>query len=367
MIPLFKVHVPANIGQVIQEVFETGFITEGKQTDEFEQELAERFQNPYTAVVNSGTSALTLAYKLAGVGPGTEVISSPMTCMATNEPIQTLGGNIVWADIDPQTGNIDPQSVARKITEKTVAVSAVHWSGLPFNLEEINRVCRSANPKIKIIEDAAHAFGASYHGHTIGSNHGLSDYCCFSFQAIKHLTTVDGGAITVHNEDDHARIKRLRWFGLDRKFKGDKWSQDVTESGFKFHMNNINAVIGLEQLCYVDSLIQSHISNGQYFDAKISNPKVRPLVQDPLSTSSYWIYTVVVDDRDAFKKHMADNDIACDIVHYRNDKYSTFSSFSNDNLPGVDYFCSHMINIPVGWWLTSSQRDLIVSAINSFR
>ena len=135
-------------------------ITEGEYSDKFEKLFGEYVANTNTSLLNSCTSALTLAYYMSGVGPGDEVISTPMTCMATNEPIDTLGAKIVWADIDPTTGNIDPESIKKKITSKTKAIVGVHWAGQPFEIEEINAIAKSHG--IKVIEDAAHATGASF-------------------------------------------------------------------------------------------------------------------------------------------------------------------------------------------------------------
>lgn len=364
MIPLFKVHVPDNLGKKIQEVFDSGMITEGKYSDEFEEKLVKRF-GASTSLVNSGTSALTLAYRLAGVQSGKSVISTPMTCMATNEPIHTMGGKIIWADIDTTTGNISPKSIEKVLTPETCAIVGVDWAGSPFDVDGVYDVLTRHNRlDVIVIADAAHAFGASYKGKPVGSE---CDFVCFSFQAIKHLTTVDGGAITSKCSSDDELIKKLRWFGLDRKFVGEKWSQDITHSGYKFHMNNVNAAIGLAQLSHIDRIIDAHRKCGKTYDALIKNPRVIPLKQDPHSESSYWIYTVLVNDRKSFQKHMAAHNIACDVVHFRNDKYSVFEEFKNDELPGVDEFCSKMINIPCGWWLSTSDIEKILYAIEIYR
>jgi dTDP-4-amino-4,6-dideoxygalactose transaminase len=363
MIPLFKVFVPNDIGQKIQEVFDSGVITEGRYSDEFELRLSDRF-GTFTSLTNSGTSALTLAYIASGVGPGTDVISTPMTCMATNEPIDTLGARIIWADIDPRTGNIDPSSVAKILTPNTKAIVGVHWSGMPFDVNGVYEVLKKVGRMdVKVIADAAHAMGARYGEAHVGDE---CDHVCFSFQAIKHLTTVDGGAVTSKNKTDDVRIKKLRWFGLDRKYAGEKWSQDITESGYKFHMNNVNAAIGLAQLPYLYQNLVKHVDNGTFYDREITNPRVKPLQHlRNNSQSSYWIYTVLVDDREKFKKYMNDRFISCDIVHFRNDKYKVFEKYQR-NLPGVDEFCAKMINIPVGWWLTDEERQHIVNSVNSY-
>jgi dTDP-4-amino-4,6-dideoxygalactose transaminase len=363
MIPLFKVNIPKNIGLILQEVFDSGMITEGEYSDKFENEFTKYVQSNYSCLVNSGTSALTLAYICSNVKPGDEVISTPMTCMATNEPIHTLGAKIVWADIDPKTGNIDPEDVKKKITSKTKAIVGVHWAGMPFDIQAINDIAKQHG--VKVIEDAAHALGAKYKGKLIGSH---SDYVCFSFQAIKHLTTVDGGAITCNSEEEYTRLKKLRWFGLDRKFKGSKWTQDITESGYKFHMNNVNAAIGLEQLKTIQSVIDAHKKNHKYYDEHISNSKIKKMLQSPDSESSCWIYTVLTPNREELQKYLLEKGIASDVVHVRNDTYSVFKEFVAplNSLKGCDEFCSQHLNIPVGWWLTDEQKKYIVDVINSY-
>ena len=361
MIPLFKVHHPVGVGQKIEELFQGGMITEGEKSDTFERMIAEYVSNENTSLVNSCTSALTLAYNSIGLGPGDEVITSPMTCMATNEPIFQTGAKIVWADIDPTTGNICPEDVKRKINNKTKAIVAVHWAGQPFDIDSISSIAKENN--LKVVEDAAHALGAKYNGAPIG---GHSDFVCFSFQAIKHLTTADGGAICSKNEEDDKRIKKLRWFGLDRKYKGSKWEQDISEPGYKFHMNNLNAVIGIEQMKYIENLVSSHKENARFYDEGIENKNITKLRRPENAESSHWIYTLLAEDREGFKNYLQNNGIASDVVHVRNDRYSLFSGHESD-LPGCDEFCSKMINIPVGWWLTGEQTQHIKNTVNNWK
>ena len=142
MISLFKVHIPDNLNKTLQSVFESGFISEGKQADDFERSFGNFIDNQNTCLVNSCTSALTLAYRVSDIQPGDEIIVTPLTCMATNEPAHLMGAKLVWADIDPMTGNIDPDDVKKKITRNTKAISAVHWAGQPFEIDEINKIAK---------------------------------------------------------------------------------------------------------------------------------------------------------------------------------------------------------------------------------
>lgn len=367
MIPLMKVSLPSNVGEIVQKVADTGFVTEGEFSDEFEKKFGEYIGNPNVRLVNSGTSAITLAAHMCDIQPGDEVISTAMTCMATNEPFYNIGAKIIFADVEPDTGNIDVKDIERKITDKTKAIMMVHWAGQPCKIDEINELAKKHG--IKTIEDAAHSLRSTYKGVRIG-NH--SDFVCFSFQAVKHLTTIDGGAIACKSFEDAERARKLRWFGLDRNFKAppgeppaSRWEQDITEVGYKFHMNNVNAAIGIEQLKSIDEIIDRHVANGKFYDKYISNPKVTIPTRDKNGDSSYWIYSVLVDDKRKFKDYMEKNGIACDVAHVRNDEYSVFKHLQVAS-PGLDEFSSKMMNIPVGWWLTTKDREYIVGMINKY-
>jgi dTDP-4-amino-4,6-dideoxygalactose transaminase len=363
-----KIHTPHNIGQVLQKVWDSGFITEGEYSDRFEVMFGDFVNNPNVALVNSCTSALTLASHMCDLRPGDEVITTAMTCMATNIPFYNHGAKLVFADVDPRTGNISVDSIIDKINNRTKAIVMVHWAGLPCDLKPINDLARKHG--IKTIEDAAHALRSTYHNKLIG-NH--SDYVCFSFQAVKHMTTADGGAIVCRTIEDVERIRKLRWFGLDRHHTApvgeppaSRWEQDIPEVGYKMHMNNINAVIGIEQLKYINALIDLHISNGEYYDHHIDNPHIMKLDRPKDRQSTYWIYTVLVENRKHFKEYLAKNDIASDVAHVRNDTYSVFEKFRTDGLVGLDEFDSKQLNIPVGWWVNNNDREYIVSIINNY-
>ncbi|KKS22833.1 MAG: hypothetical protein UU81_C0047G0005 [Microgenomates group bacterium GW2011_GWC1_41_8] len=363
-IPLFKVHMPKTVLGPLGKVLMSGYISEGDKSHEFEKNFQEFIGNPNVALVNSGTSALSLAYRLAGIGPGDEVISTPMTCLATNEPIMTSGAKIIWADIDKNTGNIDTKSLEGRITPKTKAIVVVHWAGNPVDLGAVTKIAKKHN--LKVIEDAAHALGAKYDGKYIG-NH--SDYVCFSFQAIKHLTTVDGGAVAVKTPEEYQRAILLRWYGNARSSTSDpiKWSGDVLEPGYKMHMNDVNATIGLEQLKYMPKIIAMYKKNAAYLLEGLEGIKEITLPQTTVNgESSFWLFTIKLpgeDYRQRFSEALRARGIANGIVHSRNDAYSLFKSWKRSDLPGVDDFCSRMLNIPCGWWLSKSDVSYIIKNI----
>ena len=295
MINLFKVHMPPNVEQELGVVLRSGYIAEGARVKEFENLFAQYINNPNTLMVNSCTSAITLSLIAAGVMPGDEVIATPMTCMATNLPIHTLGAKIVWADIDPETGNIDPASIRRKISKKTKAIIYVHWAGQPSDIITITNIANEYG--LKIIEDAAHALGSEYEGKKIG-NHG--DFVCFSFQAIKHITTGDGGAICLNNHNSQKMlnlIQKMRWYGLDRSIgcSTDKWKQDIDTAGFKMNMNDITATLGIAQMDCVENIVNMHQKNCEYYDAELASTDGITLVKrNPHSHTAAWIYTLLL-------------------------------------------------------------------------
>lgn len=365
MIPLFKVFMPESVIEPLKKTLFSGFIGQGPRVEEFEQALADYIGNPLILTINNGTAALHLALRLAGVGYGDEVITTALTCTATNWPILANGGIPVWADIDPDTGNIDPKSIAKRITKKTKAIMVVDWGGYPCDLEEIKKIAISpSGKKIPIIEDAAHAFGAIYENTKVGN---IADFTMFSFQAIKHLTTVDGGALCLLDEEIYKRGKLLRWYGIDREGprKDFRCEEDVKEWGYKFHMNDVTATIGLEQLKYVEKTLRRHRENAAYYHKNLKGiPGLTLLKEKPDRLSSYWIFTFKVKDRDKFVKYMYAKNITVSRVHRRNDTHPVVKQFKS-HLPNLDRFEKEMICIPVGWWVTEKQRDYIVKSIKA--
>mgnify|MGYP001620174058 CR=1 FL=1 len=363
MIPLFKVHMPESVMAPLQATLMSGYIGQGPRVDEFEVALTPWVGSKNVLTLNSGTSALHLALRLAGVGFGDEVVSTAMTCTATNEPILERGARIVWADINPRTGNIDPASVERKITPKTKAIMAVHWGGYPCDLAELAAIGKRHG--IPIIEDAAHAFGAQYQGKPIGVH---SDFVCYSFQAIKHVTTVDGGALVCKSDEAYRRGKLLRWYGIDRESprKDFRCEEDVVEHGYKFHMNDVAATIGLEQLKYAPKILQAHRDNAAYYVKRFKGlPGLQLLDYRPDRQSAYWLFTMTVRDQAGFMRHMQEAGVAVSRVHARNDTHTMFREFVCP-LPGVDSFDRNQVSIPVGWWLSEADRAAVADAVVAF-
>lgn len=358
MIPLIKPFIPSPEALMprLEKILYSGYIAEGEATAEFEQKLSELLGNPYCLTVNSGTAALHIALRLIGVKDGDEVISTAMTAEPTNTTIALTGAKVVFADVDVNTGLISPESIEANINAKTKAIMVVHYAGMVCDMDRINAISQKYG--IPVIEDAAHAFMSMYNGQYIGNN---SPFTCFSFQAIKHLTTVDGGLLCLKTEDDYIRAKKMRWFGLDKNVP--RLKSDITEAGFKYHMNNVIATIGLVQLEHLEDNVLKYIVNGKFFDEHLKG--IDGLTQIPYypnTSPSYWLYTVKVERRDDFIKMMSENGIMTSPLHLRNDRHSVFKA-KNTKLPALDVFYNSFVHTPCGWWLSEDDKHKIVETI----
>lgn len=365
-IDLFKVFMAPNTPAEISNVLTSGFIGQGPKVEEFENKLKQRFNNPFINTVNSCTSGLELAvHMVKNNDSDCEIITTPLTCTATNFAILSRGAKIKWADVDPNNCNIDLDDVARKITSRTKAIMVVHWSGYPVDLDKLRDIQIKAMNMFgtmpAIIEDCAHAWGSKYKDKLIGT---YGNFAVFSFQAIKHLTTGDGGIIISPNDELHQRAKLLRWYGLDRNSSRDfRCQQNIKEFGFKWHMNDIAATIGLCNLEHTEDLINKHKDNGHYYNHALRNIKgVKLLENKPEYDSSYWIYTMMVENRTNFIKTMKEKGIMVGQVHDRNDKHDCLKEYRMV-LPGLDEVAKKMIAIPCGWWITRKNREYIVDCI----
>ena len=340
----------------LEEILYSGYIAMGEAVGNFETKFGNYIDNERVLALNSGTAALHIALCLLNVGNGDEVISTAMPAEPTNTTIALTGAKVVWADVDVKTGLLDPESVRKKITEKTKAIMLVHYAGMVCNMDEFNKISEEFN--VPIIEDTAHALGSKYKGKMVGSN---SRFTCYSFQAIKHLTTVDGGAISFLNDEDMDEAAKLRWFGLNKKVS--RLDNDIKRAGFKYGMNNVNATIGMVQLKHINEVIGRHIENGRYYDSALKNIPGGTLIPYYENTEpSYWLYTFKVENRDDFCRMLKDAGIEASQLHHRSDTHSVFQQ-SKCDLPALDQFYSEFVHIPCGWWVSDEDRERIVDLI----
>ncbi len=358
MIPLIKPFLPEKeiLLPELEKILYSGYIAEGEAVYQFEDAVKKYIGNPYCLALNSGTAALHLALIIADVKSGDEVISTPMTAEPTNTSISAIDAKIIWGDVNLNNGLLDPDSVRSLINSKTKAIVVVHYAGMVCDMDEFNKLSQEFN--IPIIEDAAHALGSKYNGKMVGNGQNVT---IFSFQAIKHMTTVDGGILSVTNENALERTRRLRWFGLDKKKA--RLLNDITELGYKYAMNNVNATIGNVQMRFINSVIDKYISNGKFYDNALKSINgIELMAYNKNTEPSYWLYTLKVERREDFIKMLEANSVTASPLHHRNDTHSIFKTLKRD-LPNMDIFYNSFVHIPCGWWVGNEDREYIVDLI----
>lgn len=385
MISLFKVHMTDDLTNV-NNVLKSGYITEGPKVKQFEKQL-EDFIGTNVLTVNSGTSALTLCFRLLLQPdiqcnwPGFDikkdvVLTTPLTCTASNWSILANNMKLKWVDTNRTTGMISLKDIENKLNEHTKIILFVHWGGVPCDLQKLDVILNNHEHKYgfrpRVIEDCAHAFGAELNDKMIG-NHG--NLCIFSFQAIKHLTTIDGGCICFPKQFEllYQRAKKLRWFGIDRDNRGVidgdfRKEEDILEFGYKFHMNDVNAAVGITNLPYVKKLISICQNNARmYLDLLKDVPQVQFMKTPVNCKPSYWLFSMRLlnTDKADFIHFMKSRDIMVSQVHKRNDLHTCVQEFKT-SLPQLDLLVKELICIPCGWWITETDVKYIVDCIKQY-
>jgi perosamine synthetase len=364
-IVLFYPHIPSGAAERVSQTLATRWIGQGPQVDRFETEFARHLGLKQPAIATgAGTDALHLAYVLAGLQAGDEVIVPVFTCTATNIPLLYHDIEIRFADIQRDTMNLDVDSIRSLITSKTKAIVCVHYGGLPCDMDEILELADQHG--IVVIEDAAHSVGAKYKGRPVGD---ISPYTMFSFQAIKHLTTGDGGMLFVPDEETAEKARRLRWFGIDRAAKqGGYWSNDIVDVGYKYQMTDIAAAIGLAGL---DELSDVLSIRRRLFNAYVEQLSDIPDLQ--LIGANYddrehaaWLFTVAVERRQALIEKLRSLGIESGRVHFRNDRYTIFKEFARaGDYPNMDYLDDRYLILPLHTKLTEQDVKRVCDAIRA--
>jgi perosamine synthetase len=364
-IPLFKPFIAESVVQSVAQTLRAGWISEGKKVKAFEERFCRHFHHPHALALNNGTAALHLAVSGAGVLPGDEVITTAQTFVATAMAILYCGARPVFADIQPGGPNIDPADVERKITPKTKAIIVVHYGGYPCDMDEINAIA-NRHKGISIIEDAAHALGSFYKERPVGS---LGRFGIFSFQAIKQLTTGDGGMLCSRDEQDHQKAYRQRWFGIDRgNRKPSELGQpvwDISEVGYKYQMNDIAATMGLAQLALFDRSQSRRLALNGYYRAMLGSVEGLNLLEEkPDRSGACWLFTVRVERRLDFIRALKSRGVEAAVWHQRIDENSLFGGPQQD-LPNQQAFNEQQVSIPLRDSLTDQEVEKILKAVKA--
>jgi perosamine synthetase len=354
--------------QAVIDVLRSDFLTTGPTVAKFEKQVAQYVGAKYAIAVSNGTAALHVACLAAGIKEEDEVITTPITFAASSNCVLYCGGTPVFADINPETYNIDPEDIKRKITNKTKAIIAVHFTGQPCEMDEIHAIAKEHN--LLVIEDAAHALGADYKGKMVGS---ISDMTTFSFHPVKHITTGEGGMITTNSEALYQRLSLFRTHGITRddklmtKNEGD-WYYQQLELGYNYRITDIQCALGISQMNKLDSFIERRKEIvKRYNEAFAKIDEITIPFQKENCNSSWHLYVIQVNNR----KEVFDRLRAAGIgvnVHYipvYKFPYYQNNGFSKVHCPKAEALYERLISLPIYAKLTQSEQDYVIEQVVS--
>lgn len=334
----------------IDSILHSGKLASGEYTQHFEAGLRDFFKIDNIASVNSFTGAISVATSTIGLKPGDEIIASPMACLGSTQPYAGAGLRIVWADIDPATGTLNPDDVKKRISSRTKAIIHNHFCGYPGYIDEINTI--GEDNGIWVIDDGIECFGTKYKGQLIGACG--TDVTVFSFNPVRILTTVEGGAVTFKDTNLYRKSLLIRDCGIDRSRFRDNMGEinpdcDIYLQGYGATLSNVNAYIGVRQFDALEQRLSGHRANAKLWDDIIRELKGIKPVSTVNGLPNYWVFGAIVENKIAMMEYFREKGFYASGVHINNNIYSVFGR--QKNLPGVDLFVNSFIALPCGWWI----------------
>jgi perosamine synthetase len=351
----------------VRKVFETGWLGMGSQVMEFENMMKDYLGARNVVAVSSGTTALHITLDAYGIGPGDEVITPSLTFCAAIQSIISLGATPVFCDINPDTLNIDISDMEKRITPRTRAIMPVHYCGYACDMDRILDIAGSR--KIVVIEDAAHAFGSSYKGKKIGS---IGDAACFSFDPIKNITCGEGGAIAVSDDGIAEKIRKKRVLGISkdswqRQENTQSWFYEVVTPGYRYHMSNINAAIGIVQLQKIQKFIERRKFIVEKYNAAFKNVNHIKMFKWDLSEMAPFMYILRVAEgrRDAMMNFLATKGVASGVHYIPNHIQPLFKNYATE-LPVTEMIWKEIVTLPLFYDMTEEDVNLVISSVIEF-
>lgn len=349
MIPLFKPYMP----QVLPEVdiiLHSGALAYGKWGHKFEKRLGEYIGNSQILATNSFNAAYQVAITTLGLQPDDEVIGSPMTCLASNQPFATQHVKVVWTDIEPTTGMLDVEDVRKKITSNTKAILINHFCGYVGYVDEIHALAKEYG--LYVIEDAIEGFGSEYKGKRVG-NLG-ADVTVYSFQTVRLPNTIDGGAVSFKDKVLYEKAVLVRDYGIDRpRFRDDMKEIsplcDIAIPGYGATPSEINSYVGCLHMEVMDDLLEKQQQQAKKWDALMRAQSVKAISIVADTKPNYWVYGVLAENKRMFMEKMREKGFYASGVHLPNTYYSVFGR--QPELKGVQEFYSKYVALPCGWWM----------------
>ena len=367
MIPVARPALSQEELHAVADVFDSRWLGQGKVTTEFERAVGELVARPHVVATNTGTSAIQLGLEAVGIGAGDDVVLPALTFVATAQAIAATGARAVLCDVDQETMNMDLASLEAAATPQTKAVVPVHYRGLPVEIDPIVEWARERGARV--VEDAAHAFGSTYEdGVPVG---GKGDVTCFSFDPIKNVTAGEGGCVVFSDEDERVRAGRMRNLGTDstawsRLSGRHPWSYDVVEPGWRFHMPNFCAAIGLSQLQKLDHFRRRKQEVLERYQAEFRDHADLTMSEMPVERCFPFLALVLVEEREALMAHLKERGVGSGVHYIPVHHFTRFAEAARGPLPATDHLAARICTLPLLNDQTEEELETVVDAVRSF-
>ena len=348
MIPLYKPFMPEV--PLVNDILHSGQLAYGKYGRQFESVLKDFFETDHLMVTNTFNMSILVALTALGLKPGDKAIVSPMACLASTQPLLSMGIQVIWADVDPQLGTLCPESVRALMTQNPKVIIHNHFCGYVGHIDEINALGKEFG--VPVVDDGIEAFGSQYKGKRLGNTG--ADVTIFSFNPVRFPNTLDGGAVIFKDQALFQKSLLVRDAGIDRtRFRDDlgeiSAKCDIELIGHSATPMEINTYIGLQQMKHAEIILLKQKNNAAHWDAMFVNEQQVQSISNPSATPNYWVYGVLVPDKRAYIKKFRENGYYASGVHINNNTYSVFGM--QPELKGVNEFYKSFLALPCGWWV----------------
>ena len=369
-IPVFVPHIGADTLAHVSDAFDVGWLGMGASTREFEQRIADYLglDDRHVVATNTGTSALHIALLAAGVGPGDEVITPSFNYVADHQAVRMTGADVVMCDIRDDNLGLDVDKAEALITGRTRAIIPLHFAGIPCDIEAVYRL--ASRHGLRVVEDAMHAFGTRVDGGMIGS-HG--DITCFSFDPVKIITSIDGGCVIVRDEQELQRLQHMRLLGVDKdtteRYKNKRaWEYDVVSPGFRYHLTNIMASIGISQIKRVDEFINTRRKVCQAYSQAFAGIEGVKVPASDFSAVSPFIYSLRVTGgrRGELIAHLDRERIDTGIHFIPVHKHSYFSGARCGDMSVTERVVEEVLTLPLHSNMNPEHVGRVIDAVTKF-
>ena len=367
-IPYSTQYIDADDIKSVVRALKSDFLTQGPKVAEFEKKVAKYCGAKYGVAFNSGTSALHGACFAAGIGPGDEVITSPITFVASANCVIYCGGKPTFADIDPDIALISVQQIKRKITSRTKAIIPVDYAGHPCDMDEINKIARGN--KLIVIEDAAHSLGAQYKGKKVGT---LADMTILSFHAVKHITTGEGGMVLTENKGYYDKMIKFRTHGITRDVQSaGPWYYEMRDIGYNYRLTDIQCALGISQLKKLNKFIKARRQIAAKYNKAFANiEEIDIPIEKGYAKSSYHLYPLRLNKKLIPKKRQIFEGLrklgVGVNVHYipvpLQPFYKKTFGYKKGYLPNAESFYESEISLPIHQKMLKSEIDHVINAV----